>query len=128
MEPNELLQQRTCKAAIRILKSRIRHFIYTTKRDEVGELDTRWGPMLLVEESFSKPALREWQGVLALWGNLEDQGTRDIIAKILDESFQEAATEVLTIFEDSEIWEIRKLVDNYRKDLKVEDFLDQGEP
>lgn len=120
---NEPLQRRTAKVATRILKSRIREFIYFTKHREVGEADTRWAPMLLVEQGFSKLALREWQQVLTLWGDLSNEGTLQKLAKILADAFPEAASEVLIIFDEADLHPMRKIIGEYQKSLNVKDFL-----
>jgi hypothetical protein len=54
--------QSTAKAAIRLLKARMRQFIYQQKCREDENI---WAPMLIVERGFLSGAVMEWEKVLA---------------------------------------------------------------
>lgn len=116
MDDSDALLRRTSRAATRLLKSKIREHLYTTKHAEVGPSDTKWGPMLLVEHTFSAPALREWAEVLPLW-QATGAPPKEALEKILSEAFVPAASEVLNIFDDEEVWAMRKLIEQYHRDL-----------
>jgi len=57
-------QQSTLKAAVRLLKARMRQFVYQQK---LGDDENIWGPMLIVEKGFLSGALTEWEKVILTW-------------------------------------------------------------
>jgi len=57
-------QQRTLQAATRLLKARMRQFVYQAKSTE--DEDT-WAPMLIVERGFLSGASTEWGEVITQW-------------------------------------------------------------
>lgn len=125
MNETEVLLQRTSKAAIRLLKSRLREYLYKTKRDAADLDDTQWSAMLLVEHTFSGPADREWKETLKLWGNWESEvKIQSLLYAIVSRSFSHAASEVLSIFEAEEMWAMKKLIEQYHRTFKPESFLD----
>lgn len=122
MGENDALLQRTVKAATRLLKSKIREHLYTTKHKEAGDGDTRWSAMLLVEKTFMGPALREWNGVLDLW-DLSTEEARKAVMKALMDAFPIAANEVLSIFDEDQLWAMRKLIEGYHRKLPIDELL-----
>ncbi len=116
---DEALIQRTAKAATRLLKSKIREHIYTTKNTGAPEGETRWSAMLLVEQGFYKPALLEWQEVLDVWGS----DNREAISKVINDSFAPAASDVLSIFDEDQVWPMRKIIEQYHRTFSADDLL-----
>lgn len=114
--------QRTAKAAIRLLKTRIRHYVFVMKRVEEHADRSRWDAMLLLEESFAKAAQREWWDALTLWDveSLQDQRT---LRLLLTENFAESASEVLSAYDADQRQDLRRLIEEYHRNLPVDSFL-----
>jgi hypothetical protein len=119
MDDNDELCKRTSRAAVRLLKSRIREYIYTTKNNEASEGDTRWSALLLVEKTFSGPALREWQEVISLWLPLDEVRVNQLTQLVRD-SFAPAASEVLATYDEDQVNLIRRLVETYHRSFMPE--------
>jgi hypothetical protein len=117
-------EQVTAKAAVRILKARIREYLYAKKSREGSEqAQSRWQPLILVQSAFTAPALREWERTLRLWGDLSDIGNRRAVLEILAENFPDAVSEVLSIFDPSDIPDLRNHIEDYRLSTPFEMFL-----
>lgn len=114
--------QRTAKAAIRLLKTRIRHYVFVMKRVEEHADRPRWDAMLLLEESFAKAAQREWRDALTLW-NVEDLQDQRTLRLLLTENFAESASEVLSAYDADQRQDLRRLIEEYHRNLPVESFL-----
>lgn len=125
MDDAEVLGRRTVKAATRLLKSKIREHIYTTKAKEEGE-GSRWAAMLIVEQGFARPALLEWNEVLAAWGDL-DEAKKQAICKVVSGAFAPAASEVLTIFDEDQLWPMRKVIEQYHRVFNANTLLENLE-
>jgi hypothetical protein len=57
-------QQRTLQAATRLIKARMRQFVYQAKSLED---ENTWAPMLTVESGFLSGASKEWDEVITQW-------------------------------------------------------------
>lgn len=123
MDGSEAVLKRTAKAAIRLLKSKIRQHIYTTKNKGAAADETRWSAMLLVEEGFIGPARREWQEVLEAWGDPIPEADRKVLRKVIADAFAPAATDVLSIFDDDQHWPMRKIIADYHRAFNPDDLL-----
>lgn len=121
MEIKEPLLRRTSKAATRLLKSKIREHVYETNR--MGAEDDRWSAMLLIEEGFIGPALREWNEVLALWGDLSNEDALKALKKVISDCFVPAASEVLASFDASDLHATREIIKAYHKTFKPDDLI-----
>lgn len=119
MDGEVALEKRTTKAAIRLLKSKIREHIYTTK---AAEGESRWNAMLIVEQGFARPAHKEWEEVLEAWDPLDDAKCAEL-RRLVSEAFAPAASEVLSIFDDDQLWPMRKLIESYHRAFQADELL-----
>jgi len=67
----------TLKAAIRLLKTKIRAFIYNERHQEQPWV----APLLQYEEALAEDATEDWHRILKLWGDLREPH-QDLIALI----------------------------------------------
>ncbi len=118
--------QLTAKAAVRLLKSNIRKHVYQAKIAEGDTDNERWSGMLLLEESFAKPALKEWHDALTLW-DVADLGDQRVLLVLLSDQFSIAASEVLSAYDPGQHASMRKLIEDYHRNLPVSKLLGKDE-
>jgi len=85
----------TLKAAIRLLKSRLRCHIY----NELGR-DKPWvEPLLTFEQAIEEDASQDWVKALSLWGNLQDPSTREGLLNLVKTALSVAEEETVLLLD-----------------------------
>lgn len=116
--PQEALLDRTRKAAVRLLKTKLRSFVFEVKKSKNTDGDT-WDLMLVVERGFFQGAASEWQEVLQLWNGLDVAPLRIII----NEALQQALSETSTVWED-----IQPALDSFVSSFSADDLIHAEAP
>jgi hypothetical protein len=112
----DALCERTRLAALRLLKSKIRRFLYET----MGALDAdRWAPMLLVENGFLDGAKKEWDEVLLLWNDLP----KDQLLVEINASLAQACNEVSDLWYHEQHEDIRHILQRFVVGFSPESML-----
>lgn len=107
------LEEQTSQAGLRILKTRLRRFLYERLLEK--EPEHIWEAMLLMELDFEGPAETEWRYVTSLWKDRSQPQVRKHLEGILRDAQVQAVADTSLIFSES-LTVVRSLIAQYQRD------------
>jgi hypothetical protein len=113
------LEDRTSNAARQLIKSQMRTFIFAERLRETHD-ESKWGPMLTLEETYKTSAEEEWRAIVTDWA-FGDEKVQDRFSKIIADALNNAAAETIEILATPEdVQTMNRLVRQYISDFSVD--------
>jgi hypothetical protein len=113
-------ENKTIDAARRLVKSKLRHFVYHQRLQ--GPSKDTCERLLILENAILEEAQQQWRDSLAEW-NLADDASRFRLQSLVGEVFYRSLREVASSFEGDDGWGVVDTLTSYAHQPWWEEFL-----